>query len=52
VMAADFREGVRATLVEKGTTPHWQPAALAGVNDAAIASYFASLGAGELTLPG
>jgi enoyl-CoA hydratase len=52
VMAADFREGVRATLVEKGTTPHWQPAALAGVNDAAIAGYFAPLGAGELTLPG
>ena len=49
VMAHDFREGVRATLVEKGATPRWQPAALAAVNDAAITGYFAPLGASELT---
>ena len=49
VMAHDFREGVRATLIDKDGKPHWQPSALAGVNDAAIAGYFASLGAQELS---
>jgi enoyl-CoA hydratase len=49
VMAHDFREGVRATLIDKDSKPHWQPAALAGVNDTAIAGYFASLGAQELS---
>ena len=49
VMTPDFREGVRATLIDKDGKPHWQPAALAGVNDAAIAGYFASLGAQDLS---
>jgi len=51
VMAHDFREGVRATLVDKDGKPHWQPASLAGVKDAETQSYFASLGARELALP-
>lgn len=49
VMAHDFREGVRATLIDKGATPAWQPAQLAGVSDEAVAGYFADLGARELT---
>jgi enoyl-CoA hydratase len=50
VMAHDFREGVRAALIDKDGKPRWQPAALAGVSDADIAGYFADLGAGELSL--
>jgi enoyl-CoA hydratase len=52
VMAHDFREGVRATLIDKDGKPQWQPSSLAGAQDAAIAGYFASLGAGELTFAG
>ena len=37
----DFREGVRAALVDKDRAPKWQPSALAGVGD--IAPYFAPL---------
>ena len=42
----DFREGVRAALIDKDRNPQWQPSALAGVGD--IDGYFAPLGAGEL----
>jgi enoyl-CoA hydratase len=42
----DFREGVRAALVDKDRAPKWQPAALAGVQD--VASFFAPLGQDEL----
>jgi enoyl-CoA hydratase len=52
VMAHDFREGVRATLIDKDGKPRWKPASLAGVSDADIAGYFAPLGARELSLPG
>jgi len=50
VMAHDFREGVRATLIDKDGAPHWNPASLAAVKDAEIAGYFAPLGARELRL--
>jgi enoyl-CoA hydratase len=49
VMAHDFREGVRATLIDKDGKPHWQPSSFAGADEAAISGYFASLGASELT---
>jgi enoyl-CoA hydratase len=50
VMAAqDFYEGIRAVLIDKDQTPHWQPASLAQVDDAMTEGYFASLGASELT---
>ena len=49
VMAHDFREGVRATLVDKDGKPGWQPAQLAAVGEEVVAAYFADLGARELT---
>jgi enoyl-CoA hydratase len=36
----DFREGVRAQVIEKDRTPHWAPATLEGVSASAIASFF------------
>ena len=50
VMGADFREGVRAVLIDKDGAPRWRPDQLVGVKDADIAGYFASLGARELPL--
>ncbi|KAG5470776.1 hypothetical protein LSCM1_02026 [Leishmania martiniquensis] len=38
--ADDFREGVRAMLIEKDKTPKWQPATLAEVTAATIDAYF------------
>jgi enoyl-CoA hydratase len=42
----DFREGVRAALVDKDRSPKWQPSALAGVGG--LDFFFAPLGATEL----
>ena len=42
----DFREGVRAALVDKDRAPRWNPASLAGVGD--VARFFAALEPGEL----
>jgi enoyl-CoA hydratase len=42
----DFREGVRAALVDKDRAPKWQPSALAGVGD--VEAYFAALESGDL----
>jgi enoyl-CoA hydratase len=42
----DFREGVRAALVDKDKSPHWQPSSLAGVGD--LDAFFAPLGTREL----
>ena len=50
VMAHDFREGVRATLIDKDGAPRWNPASLAAVKEADITGYFAPLGARELRL--
>jgi len=42
----DFREGVRAALVDKDRAPRWQPSSLAGVGD--LEPFFAPLGENEL----
>jgi enoyl-CoA hydratase len=47
----DFYEGVRATLIDKGSTPRWRPATLAEVSDADVAAYFAPLGTPSEELP-
>ena len=46
----DFYEGIRAAIIDKGSKPDWQPASLDAVNPADIDTYFAPLGARELTL--
>jgi len=46
----DFREGIRAQVVDKDRTPHWQPASLAEVSRDEVEAYFAPLGERELKL--
>ncbi|MGH7753388.1 MAG: enoyl-CoA hydratase/isomerase family protein, partial [Gemmatimonadales bacterium] len=48
----DFREGIRAQVVEKDRNPRWQPATLAEVGEAAVEACFESLGERELGLGG
>jgi enoyl-CoA hydratase/carnithine racemase len=43
VMRHDFREGVRAVIVEKDNAPRWRPDTLAGVTDAMLDDIFAPL---------
>ncbi|MFE7465616.1 enoyl-CoA hydratase/isomerase family protein [Streptomyces sp. NPDC057499] len=46
----DLVEGVRAQIIDKDRTPHWNPATLAEVTEADVASFFAPLGDRELGL--
>ena len=46
----DFSEGIRAAIIDKGSTPQWRPASLDAVKNADVDAYFASLGVGELKL--
>jgi enoyl-CoA hydratase len=46
----DFREGIRAQVVDKDRTPHWKPASLAEVSRDDVEAYFAPLGERELQL--
>ncbi len=39
----DFREGVRAVIIDKDNKPAWQPARLADVGSAMVEAYFAPL---------
>jgi enoyl-CoA hydratase/carnithine racemase len=36
----DFLEGVRAVLIDKDNTPHWQPSRIEEVSDASIDAFF------------
>jgi enoyl-CoA hydratase len=38
--SADFREGIRAAVIDKDRKPRWAPARLEDVTDAAVADYF------------
>jgi enoyl-CoA hydratase len=46
----DFREGIRAQVVDKDRNPRWKPATLAEVTAADVENYFAPLGDRELHL--
>ena len=41
--SADFREGVRAVIVDKDNAPRWNPSTLAGVTQASLDAIFAPL---------
>jgi enoyl-CoA hydratase len=45
----DFREGVRAAVIDKDRNPKWSPTGIAEVTPAMLAPYFAEIGADELS---
>ena len=47
----DFREGVRAAVIDKDRNPRWSPPRIEDVTPAMVAPYFAEIGADELTFP-
>ena len=47
VMSHDFREGVRAVIVDKDNAPKWDPPALEGVTKAKLDAIFAPLASSE-----
>jgi enoyl-CoA hydratase len=44
----DFREGVRAAVIDKDRNPRWSPPAIEDVTPEMVAPYFAEIGADEL----
>jgi enoyl-CoA hydratase len=46
--SADFREGVRAAVIDKDRNPRWSPPDVADVTPEMVAPYFAEIGADEL----
>jgi enoyl-CoA hydratase len=48
--SADFREGVRAAVIDKDRNPKWSPAGIEDVTPEMVAPYFAEIGADELRL--
>lgn len=50
-LGADFREGVRAVIVDKDNAPRWRPATLAEVTGAMVDAVFAPLAPGEEWTP-
>jgi enoyl-CoA hydratase len=47
----DFREGVRAAVIDKDRSPKWSPSRVEDVTTEMLAPYFAEIGAGELVFP-
>ena len=46
--SADFREGIRAAVIDKDRNPKWSPPGIEDVTPAIVAPYFAEIGADEL----
>lgn len=46
----DFREGIRAAVIDKSGNPQWRPATLADVTSADVDAYFAPLAQGDIAL--
>jgi enoyl-CoA hydratase/carnithine racemase len=44
----DFREGVRAAVIDKDRNPRWSPAVIEDITPEMVAPYFAEIGADEL----
>jgi len=44
----DFREGIRAAVIDKDRNPHWSPPRVEDVTPEMLAPYFAEIGADEL----
>jgi enoyl-CoA hydratase len=44
----DFREGIRAAVIDKDRNPRWSPARIEDVTPGMVAPYFAEIGADEL----
>jgi len=47
----DFREGVRAAVIDKDRSPKWSPPRIDDVTPEMVAPYFAGIGADELKFP-
>jgi enoyl-CoA hydratase len=47
LLGHDFREGIRAVIIDKDQHPHWKPKALSAITSQAVENYFAPI-AGEL----
>ncbi|WOH48131.1 enoyl-CoA hydratase/isomerase family protein [Bradyrhizobium sp. sBnM-33] len=47
----DFREGVRAAVIDKDRSPKWSPPRIEDVTPELVAPYFAEIGANELKFP-
>ncbi|MBV9455904.1 MAG: enoyl-CoA hydratase/isomerase family protein [Bradyrhizobium sp.] len=47
----DFREGVRAAVIDKDRNPRWSPPDIEDVTPEMLAPYFAEIGADELKFP-
>jgi enoyl-CoA hydratase len=50
--SGDFREGVRAAVIDKDRNPKWSPARIEDVTPAMVAPYFAQIGVDELVFDG